>query len=287
MPEINLNKYEHIRPPLGQFPDFEKIDRANAIHDSELEHIPLNNFPELINSVGMIIQNLNRIRAQVGAPEMPNDLSVIRLMNQDQWNSLSRSSSAGDSLAHYDPLSGNVYQLFDEESYLSLKVGQIFTAYTTAHELSHKTTHGIEKYSFHLSEGLADFLAQQTIEDGVLDPFIDKSELDYYRQIYLEAGPVIIDGYEFKAKDIFVIPNENGSGLTRVPQLRLIEAIQTKIRPEHFDAFLRGALTNDVNLVKNILVEQLGEELAEWFNDAPGDIDPRDLTTRVLEAPIS
>jgi hypothetical protein len=286
MSEFSLNKFTN-GPPLGERPDFEKLDQANAMRDSHLEHISIDNFPELISSFDIIIQNLNKVRTRVGAPEIPNNPSVVRLMNQGQWKSLSGNSDASDSLAHYDPLSGNIYQLFDEEHYSSSKMGQILTAYTTAHELSHKATHGLETSSFHLSEGLADFLAQQTIEDGALEPFIDKSELDYCRQMYLEGGPVIIDGYEFKAKDIFVIPNENGSGLSRIPQLRLIEAIRTKIHPTHFDTFLKGAFTNDTDLIKDVLTKQFGEELACLFDDISGHVDPRDLEIRILQTSIS
>ncbi|HEV7951887.1 MAG TPA: hypothetical protein VGO98_00735 [Candidatus Saccharimonadales bacterium] len=287
MSEFSLDKYAKTPPPLGRRPDFEKLDQASAIYDSRLEHLPLDNFPELISSVDIIIKNLNKIRTRVDAPEIPNNPSVVRLMDHDQWKNLSGNSDVSNSLAHYDPLSGNIYQLFDEERYVSSRMDQIFTAYTVAHELSHKATHGLEKYSLHLSEGLADFLAQQTIEDGALEPFIDKSELDYYRHMYLDAGPLLIDGYELKAKDIFIVPNEDGSCLTRIPQLRLIEAIQTKIRPEHFDTFLRGAFTNNTNLVKDVLTKQFGEELACSFDDISGHADPRDLAIRILQTPIS
>jgi hypothetical protein len=287
MSEFSLNKFTHGPPPLGERPDFEKLDQANSEYDSQLEYISLNNFPDLTISFGTITQNLNDLRARVGASEIPNDPSVVRLMNKDQWKSLSGSSNVSDSLAHYDPLSGKIYQLFNPERYSSSRIDQIFTAYTMAHELSHKATNGLEKYSFHLSEGLADFLAQQTIESGALEPFIKKCELDFYRQMYLEAGPAIIDGYEFKAKDIFVVPNQNGSGLTRIPQLRLIEAIQKKIHPTYFDTFLKGAFTNDTDLIKDVLTKQFGEELACSLDDISGHADPRDLVTRILQTSIS
>jgi len=285
MSEFYTNKRTQGLPPLGERPDFSKLDQDDAEHDSQLEHVPLNNFPELVTSFDTITQNINAIRTRVGAPEMPSDSSVVRLMNQDQWNNLSSTASA--SPAHYDPLSGNIYQLFDEERYSRSKIGQISTVYTMAHELSHKTTHGLEKYSFHLSEGIADFLAQLTLENGALESFIDKRDLDHYRQIYLEAGPVIIGGYEFKAKDIFVVPSENGAGLSRIPQLRLIEAIQATMQPEHFNDFLRGAFTNDTTLVKSMLTKQFGAELTKLLDDILGNVDPRGMTARILQTATS
>jgi hypothetical protein len=277
-----MNNYEH-RPPLGSPPDFEALDRANAEYNARLEHIPLSNFPELVHSSHAIIQGLSHIRTRLGVSEMPTDISIIRLMNRAQWSTLHSNESGAD--AHYDPLSGNVYHLFDERHYSESKVTQMMTVYTLGHELSHKTTHGLETYSFNLSEGMADFLTQQVLEMGALSPVISKETLDLYRHQYL-AGmeSLIIDGDEFKAKDIFVVPNERGSGFTRIPQLRLIEALQTALLPGQFNDFLKGALTADISLVRDVLRGRFGRELADNFEGVSGQTNPHLLTKNVLDA---
>lgn len=275
MSELSIDKYK--RSP----PDFEALDQAAAEHDARLEYIPLKNYPELISSFHAIIQNLNHIRTSVGAPEMPDDISVVRLMNQTQWNNLHSNDSDVD--AYYDPLSGNFYHLVDEKSYKESKVIQMMTVYTLAHELSHKATHGLEMYSFNLSEGMADFLTQHTLESGALIPIISKEELDDYRRRYLETGPVIINEYELRAKDIFVAPGEAGSGFTRIPQLRLIEALQAAMHPEHFGDFLRSAFTSDIALMRSILIEYFGKKLASTFEDTSESVSPQILTKKVLQ----
>lgn len=283
MSGYSFDKPPLSRPPLGERPDFDKLDRMNAEKDSQLAYIHLDQIPALRTAYYLITQDLNNIRIQVGAPEIPDDTSMVRLMNYEQWNALSGNSGKVDSSAHYDPLSGNIYQLLNVEGYISTGTERIFAAYTMAHELSHKATHGLEKYSFHLSEGLADFLAQQALENGALEPFIPKDELDYYRQSYLEAGPVIIEGFECKAEDIFVIPDEQGSGFTRIPQLRIIQALQATMHPELFNTFLQGSFTDDIRSVKWALTEQFGEELASSLDDVSGSADPRQILSRILQ----
>lgn len=274
---MTMNNYERLSPP-----DFEALDRADAEYDAQLEYTPLNNFPELIHSSYAIVQGLNHIRMGVGVPEMSYDASIIRLMNQTQWDAL-RSNESG-AAAYYDPLSGNIYHLFDERGYRESTVAQMMTVYTLGHELSHKATHGLATYSFHLSEGIADFLGQQVLEKDALLPIIDKKTLDKYRYRYLAgAESLIVNGDEFKAKDIFVVPNEVGSGFTRIPQLRLIEALQTTLSPEEFENFLRGAFTADIDIVRDTLRKCLGRDLADDFEDVRGKVNPRLLTKNVLD----
>lgn len=277
MSEHIINKYSP--------PDFEALDLTHAEHDAQLEYISLTNYPELISSCHTIIQNLNHIRTSVGAPEMPGDASVVRLMNQAQWNSL-RSSAPGY-VAYYDPLSGNAYQLFDEDLYSKSKINKMMTVYTLAHELSHKATHGLDMYSFNLSEGMADFLTQYVLENGALLPIIDKEELDAYRRRYLKSGPILFDGYELREKDIFVASGEAGSGFTRIPQLKLLEALQATMHPGHFSDFLRSAFTSDIALTRDILTEYFGEELVSAFEDTSDTTDPRVLTKSILHANLS
>lgn len=278
MSEFTPNKYSP--------PDFEALDLANAEYDAQLEHISLTSYPELICSFHTIIQNLNHIRTSVGAYEMSNDPSVMRLMNQAQWNSL-RSKDPGFA-GYYDPLSGKAYHLFDEDLYRKSKVNKMMTVYTAAHELSHKATHGLEMYSFNLSEGMADFLTLYALEHGALAPIVSAEELSNYREQYLQGKPTVMVGEdEFRAKDIFVAPNEAGSGFTRIRQLRLIEALQTVMHPEHFNDFLASTFTSDIALMRSVLTKYLGEGLVSTLDDTSDTVDPRVLTEDILQANLS
>lgn len=263
-------------PPLGPLIDFQKIDQERADSDARLEHTSLEVYPELVASFDTITQNLNRIRTQVGAPEITLDMSVVRLMDQAQWNALRGGASQPDSNAFYAPLSGNVYMLFDEERYKASKVNQMFQVYTLAHELSHKATHGVEGYSFHLSEGLADFLAQESLENGGLAPIVTEEELAY-RERYLKMGPVEWDGFTLEAKDLFVLPNEAGSAYGYIPQLRLIQTMQTEMGEEQFDEFLHAAFTGNNSVIKNIITAKFGKNLAFLLDDVRGTVSPHAL----------
>lgn len=263
-------------------PDFEALDRAAAEHDAQLEHISLLRYPELISVFNATIQSLNHIRAEVGVPAMPDDASIVRMMNHAQWSNL-RSINPDDTDGYYDPLSGNTYQLLDEECYTGSSVARMTVTYTMAHELSHKATHGLEEYSFNLSEGTADYLAQYALENGSLSPIVNKQDLDAYRRRYLESGPILFNGYELREKDIFVAPGEAGSGFTRIPQLKLIEALQVTMHPEHFSDFLKGAFTSDIQLVKNVLLKHLGQELTGALEDTSDQTNPQNLTNRILQ----
>lgn len=284
MSEIPANNHRQ-RPLAGSPPDFEAIDRAEAAHNEGLEHIPVEGFPELVVSVHAIARNINDARVRVGAPPMSIDTSMVRLIDPKHWHTLKADPNALEAGAFYDPLSGNTYQTFDREQHKDSEMEKIMTIYTVAHELAHKATDNLPDYSFNLCEGLADLLAQNALENGALASVVDTEELDRNRRRYLnEVGPLIIHGDEYTAPDIYVIRGEPSRGITRISQLRLIEALRIKMGNDLYDTFLRSAFTSDIDFIKHILAERFGPALAQEFNDTSGRINARVLTKRILEA---
>jgi|GEM_PF-3173218 len=272
--------WENGRPPLGPAinleNNLEKIARDRAERNAELEYTSIENYQELSSSFDATIQHLNQMRAGVGVAAMEVDTSTVRLMSPDQWASLEPPTSAPDSDAYYDSQTGTIYVRFDAALYASSRAEQMVKAYTVAHELSHKATHGLEKYSFHLNEGVADYLAQVALENGGLASFMSDEELSY-RQTYLEAGPVVVGGHQLQPKDIFVEPGVGGGAYSRIPQLRLIETMQATMPTENFNALIKGCFNGDTTSVRHVIQEQFGEPLASALDDRQGLADPLEL----------
>jgi hypothetical protein len=264
--------------PLGEVPDFAKLDQEQHEHIATLEHTPIDHYPQLLAAYHAVGQGINGMREKVGSPAVTFDNDAVRLLDAAQWINLQETiNTPKPGGAFYDPHTGNIYVQFDEAAYTSSRFNQIFGAYIIAHESGHKGTHGIEKYSFHLSEGLADYLAQQTLESGGLASFMSPEELAYRNEYLLTHGPLKYYEYELAAKDVIVGP-DGAAQYSRILQLRLVEAIESHLRGDKFNTLLKGAFEGDVTGVKQVLQNELGKPFADSLDDQMGLQDPRMLS---------
>ena len=125
------------------------------------------------------------------------------------------------------------------------------------------------KYSFHLNEGLTDFIAKESLERGVFPSVLTPTEhiekTQFVQDIYEE------DGFRVESEDILIIDPKIGAYLySRIPQLRLVRKLQ-ETHPKAFREILRLSFSGDYEGVKQHISQTWGNAFATslTYSDIP------------------
>lgn len=266
------NYYE--RPPLGEAPDFAKIDKENAEKLLSIEYIPVEKYPEIIRAFSDINKGMNEFRKKFNAPEMDFDASCVRFLEKDSWEkAIEIAGVEEDNGAFWDQTSGKCYINFDKEKYERSRSERIIKIYTICHELGHKALSLLDMQSPVLSEALADSAAIETMESHVL-PKIYTPEEYSERKRYIEELSPDVEGFKVKKEELFTVAEGkiiHATGCARIPEMRLMEKM-TSAHPDEFKKMIETYLGGDTDKFNELLRETYGEEAADRLSERNADI---------------
>jgi hypothetical protein len=186
---MNMKNWEYKpvtpvpKPPLGPKPDFNEVTEADKELKSrclDLEFTPLEDHPRLMSYFFSLSEELNSLRRKHGAPELQISTKHVRLVNKDVYGTVRdyMHDTKGCSNAVYDYETDTCFIEYDYEKYSTYISERVTILYAIAHELGHKSllSGKLSLYSFHLDEGLADYMAKITLE-GVFPKILTEEQL--------------------------------------------------------------------------------------------------------------
>lgn len=268
--------------PLGELPDFDRIDRERRQALLAFEHKKLSEYPGTAHKVEMIDNEHGSFTTSHGLELGAKSFPEVRLIPSDTWEALlnSQQGDAPDSSAFYDTGTNICFIKFDEKAVESSQMAELKTIYAIAHEKGHQVFSNCLTFSFHLSEGLADFYAKKTFGHGVLSKVLSQQELQY-PPTYIERAKsrhknLVVGGFEISSDEMFVIFEGNKaipSAYSRIPQLRLVTAME-RSHPEEFSTLLKLASqdTNNAEAIHSFIAQHWGEKFADVLQQPHADI---------------
>lgn len=272
------NWITYERPPLGELKNLNEEEAEKIL---AIEFISLDKYPELVDAIQNIGNGINDLRKKFNIPENAYKNSDVRLISKELWKSLVEiTGKKEDDLAFWDPLTKKCYIRFDETEYEKDRLERIYTIYAMSHELAHRELPMLEKYSFLLSEGLADFVAKESMESNVL-PAIYKPEEYNERKKYVENNTIKVKGFDVKEENL-IVAIETGktkvSGYTRIPEMRFVETIQS-LHPNVFKKILELSFRGEVGKVENLIKKRYGKNFSEKLKQ--DDVDIKELINMI------
>lgn len=270
---MNLENWRQVeRPPLGKVRDLAKEEAEKRL---DFEFIALEKHKELVDALNRIGNEINFLRKNANIPELQFCDSDVRLINEEYWDQFVKDAHIQeDNNAFWDSLTEKCYIKYDSVKYDSSRLERIAMIYTIAHELSHKSFPNIGEYSFHLSEGLADFTAKLSLERGVF-PSILTSEEYMSKTTYIQTMHPEIEGFKLEPEDIIIEDPETGAiSYSRISQLRLVQKLH-ETNTEAFGKLLRLSFSGDHEGVKQLITQTWGQDFSESL--IKSDIDIKSL----------
>jgi len=247
------------RPPIGEVRD---LNKEQAERTLAVEFVSIEERPELPEAFDCMAEHVNGLRGQVGLSELSFSYDEVRLIPSATWKDMLRISGlTQDAGGFWDPLTKKAYLNYPAEDCERSRTSRIHLAYTMAHELAHKATPNAPYYSYDLSEGLADTIAQDAIEYGGL---IQEYRGNLGKRVREEEQ--FEDGFKLHVSDILVEESGQIVPYGRTAQRRLIEVMKRSKGPTTFVALLEVAMTGSADEVKEVVRANYGEALAEVLN---------------------
>lgn len=262
------NRRQVERPPLGKI---RALNQEETERRLAFEFIALEKHEELVDVLNRIGNEINFLRKNANVPELQFRDSDVRLISAERWEQFVKDAHIQeDNGAFWDPLTQKCYIKYDSEEYDRSRLKKVAIMYTIAHESAHKAFPDAEKYSFHLSEGLADYVARLSLERGVFPSVLTPEERNA-KATYIQEMHPEDEGFELGPEDIII--EESGIGAmaySRIPQLRLVKKLY-ETNPEAFSKMLTLSFSGDYQGTKQFITQTWGQDLAESL--AKSDVD--------------
>ena len=256
------------RPPLGERPDFEKMEREALAKWLSAEYIPVTRYPSLHGALQTAEIEVNQAREELGLARLDLPATNTRLIKNDVYNGLSGQTHIGPNGAFFDYQNRISYVRAKSEEFesdLSLKVN---ATYHAVHEFVHSGMKGsgIQEYSFNLSEGLTDRFAR-----GIMQKIVPTMTQNDRREGYVRWHPSIrVDCEEIPITADGLILVETAKlpvGYAYISQIRLIEKIDEH-RKGTASRLLKAAFAGDNVEARSIMTEACGPEIADMLSDS-------------------
>src|SRR3989339_160803 len=128
----------YVKPPLGERPDFDKMEKDRMKKLLGLNHYELDNFPEIINTLESATMKINAVRSEIGLSAKEFNSEKIRLIKNENGEFDQYSRKAG----FYDNESGNVIYGFEEGRFFMDLTYKVEILYNLIHEMIHQSMAG-------------------------------------------------------------------------------------------------------------------------------------------------
>lgn len=261
MPELDLENaarlQREMRPEL----------HARSEETLKLEYEPLENYPELLKTYEVYVNESNLLRARFGLPPFEVDPKKCRLIDSEMFDGNELFATGTDSKAFYDNTSDVIYVRFDKEEFKTL-AGQLYYHYVIGHETVHQGMegNGIHEGSFPINEGITELINRRILQQHVLSDPKWESVTERISD-YLMDRNLYVEGFVLMPEDLISIGSDGKPlAYSRKPEMVLVDKIE-EVNKEAYEELLKAAYLNKSSIVYHILFKYFGIEVAENFRD--------------------
>ncbi|OGI34477.1 MAG: hypothetical protein A2259_01010 [Candidatus Moranbacteria bacterium RIFOXYA2_FULL_43_15] len=256
----------YVKPPLGERPDFDKMEKDRMKKLLGLNHYELDNFPEIINTLESATMKINAVRSEIGLSAKEFNSEKIRLIKNENGEFDQYSRKAG----FYDNESGNVIYGFEEGRFFMDLTYKVEILYNLIHEMIHQSMAGGVNEEFHLlDEGFVDTIAMEIMHDE-MPKLLNKREIDSNKlaiKKFLKDYPVTKteEGEFIEAEEqdiLFVEEKKDPVASTRIVNRRVIGKIKQS-NPELYKKLLKAAFEKDSQEISDLIVENYSGKMLE------------------------
>lgn len=247
------------KPALGAVPDLNTLEREQRLN---APYLPMHSSNALFSSFEKITAGINRVRSQFNAPPLKFNEDDVRLINELHWNWSVLRIREDENIdgAFNDPLTGKIYLKYNPELEDSNE-SAIILQYTMAHELAHNATPKLpEQYSFHLCEGIVDWVAKEVVFSTVLSG----DDHQESRAKFIKVNAPKLDGMVLMPDEVLVSFSEKSAkGFSRIPQMRLLQKLRDANSEIVFSELMRLAFIGDIDRLKLLIGQKYPKSLTQ------------------------
>lgn len=276
---MSLNNESSDLPPVGKFPadKFERWKKEELEARLAVEYIDLTKYPQFTDALETVVANTNGLRLRNGSNEIQLNLSQVRFVDEKDWKTvwagLGRvTQETADALV--DRTSNNIFAKCDMEDFGKDPEDMLWNLYVVAHEFGHMALPELEKYSFDLSEGLTDTLAKYSLNEDAFNTILGKDSYAFQSNLaeaWINELKPKTDGLPVTIEEILFIKKDGRPiGFTRIPQMRLISSLKSRLGQKTFGNLLRLAFKGNIDEISTLVKSELGSQIETLLNNKMG-----------------